>query len=149
MTLQRLSDRIALTRPDRLDGWVLIRLKDVQAVSMDPDPECFEIKALKARDQWPSTAPELNLEGAVAVLTSASATAAIVSVFDEFDRPDVCWIGAVVSVDKSKLKLLEVNTRGGWARTPRTFDPAGATRIDLGGWYEEALQLVVVPPPIE
>jgi hypothetical protein len=79
-----------------LDGWVLVRLKDVQAVSMDPDPECFEIKALKARNQWPPTAPELHLDDAVGVLTSTSATPAMVSVCDEFDRPDVCWIDAVV-----------------------------------------------------
>lgn len=143
VVLQRLSDRVAF------DGWILLRLKDVQAVSMDPDPECFEIKALMARDQWPPTTPELNLDDAVGVLTSASATAAMVSVFDEFDRPDVCWIGAVVCVDKSKLRLLEVNARGGWARRPRTFDPDDVTRLDLGGGYEEALQLVAGPPPIE
>jgi hypothetical protein len=73
----------------------------------------------------------------------------MVSVFDEFDRPAVCWIGAVKSVDESKLRLLEVNTRGGWARRPRTFDPADVTRIDFGGGYEEALHLVAGSPPAE
>lgn len=67
--------------------------------------------------------------------------------FDEFDRPDVCWIGALTSVDESMVKLLKVNTRGGWARKPRTFDPRDLTRIDVGGGYEEALSLVAGPPP--
>lgn len=116
---------------------------------MDPDPQCFEIKALKACGQWPPTVPELNLDDAVGVLTSWSGAATMVSVFDEFDRPDVCWIGAVVSVDESTLRLLEVNTRGGWARRPRTFDPDDVTRLGLGGGYEKALQPVAGPPPIE
>ena len=141
VALQRLSDRIAF------DGWQLIRVQDIQAVSMDPDPDCFEVKALKARSLWPPSAPELTLDDVFSAVDSASAATALVSVFDEFDRPDVCWIGDVTSLDDSKLHLLEVNTRGGWARRPRTFDPADVTRIDFGGGYEEALRLVAGPAP--
>ena len=143
VALQRLSDRVAF------EGWHLIRVKDVQAVSIDPDPECFEVKALKARSLWPPSAPELSLDDVVRAVDSASAVTAMVSVFDEFDRPGACWIGDVTSLDDSKLHLLEVNTRGGWARKPRTFDPADVTRIDFGGGYEEALSLVAGPPPAE
>lgn len=50
VAVQRLSDRIAF------DGWILVRLKDVQAVSMDPDPECFEIKS-HVRSSVPRFAP--------------------------------------------------------------------------------------------
>ncbi|KQS66545.1 hypothetical protein [Modestobacter sp. Leaf380] len=141
LALQRLSDRIAF------DGWHLIRVKDIQAVSLDPDPECFEVKALQARSLWPPAAPELSLGDVVSSLKSASAITGMVSVFDEFARPDVCWIGAVTSLDDSKLHLREVNTRGGWASKPHTFDPADVTRIDFGGGYEEALRLVAGSPP--
>lgn len=130
-------------------GEHLIRVKDIQAVSIVPDPECFEVKALKARSLWPPSAPELSLDDVVKAVDSASAATAMVSVFDEFDRPAACWIGDVTSLDDSKLHLLEVNTRGGWARKPRTFDPADVTRIDFGGGYEEALSLVAGSPPAE
>jgi hypothetical protein len=143
VALQRLSDRIAF------DGWQLIRVKDIQAVSIDPDPDCFEVRALKARSLWPPSAADLALDDVVSAVDAASAATGMVSVFDEFDRPDVCWIGGVASVDDSKLRLLEVNTRGGWARKPRTFDPADVTRIDFGGGYEEALRLVAGSPPAE
>jgi hypothetical protein len=53
----------------------------------------------------------------------------------------------VTSVDASKLRLLEVSTRGGWGRKPRTFDPADVTRLDFGGGYEQALSLVAGSPP--
>lgn len=143
VALQRLSDRIAF------DGWILLRIKDIQAVSKDPDPDCFEVRAVKARQEWPPTAPDLDLGSAVGALTSSSMAAPMVSVFDEFDRPDACWIGAVISIDESRMRLLEVNTRGGWARKPRTFDPADVTRLDFGGGYEEALHLVAGHPPAE
>ena len=143
VVVQRLTDRITF------DGWYVIRLKDIQAVSLDPDPDCFEVTALKVRALWPPTAPGVDLDDVVGLLTSASSAAAMLSVFDEFARPDVCWIGVVTSVDGSTLRLLEVTTRGGWARRPRTFDPADVTRLDFGGGYEEALGLVAGPPPAE
>lgn len=143
VALQRLSDRIAF------DGWQLLRLKDVQAVSIDPDADSFEIKALKARELWPPTAPDVDLDDVVGALKAVSAATPMVSVFDEFDRPAACWIGAVASLDESKLRLLEVNTRGGWAPKPRSFDPVDVTRIDFGGGYEEALGLVAGAPPAE
>lgn len=141
VAFQRLSDGMTF------DGWVLLRLKDIQAVSTEPDPDSFEVKALKARGQWPPSMPELNLDDAVEVLRTAAGVATVVSVFDEFDLPDVCWIGSVALVNKSKLRLLEVNTRGGWARKTRAFTPDDITRVDVGGGYEEALLLVAGEPP--
>jgi hypothetical protein len=142
VALQHLSDRIAF------DGWRLIRRKDIQAVTIDPDADCFEIRALRAREMWPPSAPPLDLDDVLGAVGSASKAAkTMVSVFDEFDRPEVCWIGAVVSVNQNRLRLLEVDTRGGWARKTRTFDPADVTRLEMGGGYEEALLLVAGPPP--
>jgi hypothetical protein len=143
VVLQRLSDQIAF------DGWQLIRLKDIQAVSINPNPDCFEVRALKARSVWPPSAPALALDDVVGAAGSAYAATGMVSVFDEFDRPDACWIGNVVSLDESKLHLLEVDTHAGWRRKPRRFDPADITRIDFGGGYEESLRLVAGYPPAE
>lgn len=143
IALQRLSDRIAF------DGWQLMRLKDVQAVSLEPDRDNFEITVLKRRNQWPPTGPTLSLDDTLGALNSASAADPMISIFDEFARPDVCWIGTIRSLGPDKISFLEVNTRGGWARKPRTVDPADVTRIDLGGGYEEALQIVAGPAPSE
>lgn len=81
------------------------------------------------------------------MVTSAAAAAPLLSVFVEFDRPDICWIGSVTSLDAKKLRLLEVDTQAEWKRTPRSIDPADVTRVDIGGSYEEALTLVAGSPP--
>jgi hypothetical protein len=142
---------VALSKLDgvRLDGWSLLRLKDIQAVGIDPDPDCFEVRALKVRGQWPPTAPELKLDDVVGVIASASAAAPMTSVFVEFDRPDICWVGSVTAMDADNLKLLEVSTQAEWYRKPRSIDPEDVTRIEFGGSYEEALDLVAGPPPTD
>jgi hypothetical protein len=140
--LATLSDRITL------DGWSALRVKDVQAVTVYPEEDCFEVKALQARGQWPpSTAEALDMAELPDLLRSAPAVAPLLGVFREFERPDVCWIGAPLDVSDSVLSLLEVNVAGGWARKPRRFDLDDITRVDLGGGYEEALALVAGPPP--
>lgn len=141
LAMQPLSDRVTF------DGWRLARLKDVQAVSIDPDPDRFEIKALKARGLWPPTVPDVTLDDVVGALETAAAAAPLVTVHDEFDRPDVCWVGAVQSVAPRALRLLKVGPSGDWHRRVSTFDPEDITRIEFGGGYEEALHLVAGPPP--
>ena len=64
VALQGLSDRIAL------DGWHLLRVKDLQAVSLDPAHDCSEVKALKARSVWPPAAPGLAVDDVVSVVES-------------------------------------------------------------------------------
>lgn len=141
VALHRLSDRVTF------DGWILIRVKDIQAVTIYPEENGFEIKALKARDEWPPRAPELDLDGTLGVITSASEMTPMISVHREFERPDSCWIGSVVSLDQARLRLLEVDVTAVWARKPRAFDPDDITRLDFGGGYEEALRLVAGPVP--
>ena len=140
--LHRLSDRIAL------DGWINVRVQDIQAVTIYPTEDCFEIAAVKARGLWPpappaSTAPENIGE----VLAQARTHSTVITVYREFERPDVAWCGAVRDVSPDTLSLLEVNVAGGWGRRPRRFDLEDITRVDFGGGYEEALQLVAGSPP--
>lgn len=142
---------VALAKLDdglRADGWSVLRLGDIKSVSIDPDPDCFEVKALRARSLWPPTPTDVALDEVVALLRSAARADSVTTVFVEDDRPGVCWIGAVLSVDEQTLRLLEIDPQGEWRRKPRAFDLQDITRIDFGGGYEEALRLVAGPPPI-
>lgn len=137
-----LSDQITL------NGWSALRHKDVQAVTVYPEEDCFEVQALQARKQWPPIAPEgIDLSTAPDLIRSAWNVVPMIAIHREFERPDVCWIGNATNLTDSRLSLLEVNVAGGWARKPRRFDVNDITRLDFGGGYEEALSLVAGPPP--
>lgn len=133
----------------RHDGWCLLRLKDVQAVFIDADPNCLAVAVLKARDQWPLHAPQVELEDAMSAVTSAAAAAPLTTIHVEFDRPDICWIGSAGVADESTLELLEVDTQGQWRRKPRLIDLEDITRIQFGADYEEGLAIVAGPPPAQ
>jgi len=130
-----------------LDGWTLLRLKDIQAVSIEPDPDCFEVKALRARSEWPPPVADVALDDVAEALRSAAAADELTTVFVEFYRPDVCWIGTPTSIGRRTLRLREVGPRADWHRKPRPIDLEDVTRIEFGGDYEEALRLVAGPPP--
>lgn len=142
VTLAKLSDSI------NLDGWVSLRAADIQSVTVIPTEDCFEIKVLQAREQWPPVPPTSFVDTTVEeLLTSLGAATPLVTVYREFERPDTCWIGSVTRTDDATLALLEVNVAGGWARRPRMFDLADLTRIESGGGYEDALALVAGAAP--
>ena len=141
VALAKLDDRI------RPDGWSLLRLSDIKSVSIDPDPDCFEIKALRARNLR-HHADRHSPRRCRRLIRSAARADPVITVFVEDDRPDICWIGAVISVGEQTLRLLEIDTQGEWhRRKPRAIDLEDITRIEFGGGYEEALRLVAGPPP--
>ncbi|WP_068201991.1 hypothetical protein [Isoptericola dokdonensis] len=141
---------VALAEVDgsvRFDGWTLLRLEDIQAVTVDPDPDSFTVKALRARSEWPPPSTDVELDDFRSAVATSAAMAPMTSIFVELDRPDICYIGAVVSVDADTLRLLEVDQQAQWHRKVRPIDASDVTRIDFGGAYEEALALVAGPPP--
>lgn len=142
LLLHRLSDRIAF------DGWICVRVQDIQAVVIYPTEDNFEIAALRARSLWPPVPPAFTVPETIGeLLTRLGAAASVVTVHREFERPDVAWCGAIREVSGSTLTFLEVSVAGGWGRKPRRFDLDDVTRVEFGGGYEEALQLVAGPPP--
>lgn len=139
--LAKLDDRV------RIDGWTLVRLRDTQAVAFS-EPDCFEVRALKARDEWPPPpAVSVDLDDVVAMVESVRLADPLTTVFEEFARADACMIGVVRSVDDESLELLEIDNQGEWKRKPRWLDLDDVTRVEVGGGYEEALRLVAGPTP--
>jgi hypothetical protein len=132
------------------DGWVLVRLKDIQAVVLEPIDGNFTSEVLKARGHWPPVAPDaaaIGLDDSSSAVRSGAAAAPLLTVHAEFSRPDACWIGVPISVDGDTLKLREVGVGGQWLPKPKKFDLDDITRLEFGGGYEDALQLVAGPPP--
>jgi hypothetical protein len=65
-----------------------------------------------------------------------------VTIHREKVDPDVCAIGRVVEVKDGRVSLLEINPDATWNAKPKDYQLRDITRVDFGGEYEEALQLV-------
>lgn len=131
----------------RLDGWHVLRVRDIQAVVIDPDKGCMQIRALKARSCWPPEDPALDLTDALSLLNSLAAQTRVAAIHLELDRPDICWEGRILCVDADTVTYLEIDTQAEWKRKPRLIDLDDITRIDIGGDYESALTLLAGPLP--
>jgi hypothetical protein len=55
---------------------------------------------------------------------------------------DVCWIGRVQGLDRSRVSLLEIGPDAKWEDSPEEHRVAEITRVNFGGEYENALHLV-------
>ena len=130
----------------KLDGWQLVRLKDIQAVRVDFDPECLEGRVLRARGQWPPPVVDVGLDSGADAIRTVGARG-MTSLFSEFADPDMCWVGLLDLVDQRTARLQGIDPRGYWDREPRLYDVEDVTRLQFGGGYEESLALVAGPVP--
>jgi hypothetical protein len=133
-----------------LDGWTLVRLCDIRAVEFRGwnVQNSIEIAALSVGRQWP--VPELAIDmgdALAATVRTVASHGGLLTVFREYDTPDVCWIGHPGSVDGQTLTFLPVDSQAEWGRRHRLFDVADISRIDFGGGYEAALATIAGAPP--
>lgn len=80
------------------------------------------------------------------MLASLSDGFEILSVFDEDDDPDVCFIGQLAVRRGSRFELAEISTRARWEGVYRSR-VGRVSRVDVGGGYEAALRRVAGPRP--
>lgn len=134
------SDRV------RFDGLQCFRLEDVEGLAPDPYTRFVEA-ALRARDEVRPQAPGLNLDSLPDLLISAGRIAPLVTIHTEADDPEVCSVGRVVSIEGGILWMLEIGPDAVWDADPTAHRLGDITRVDFGGDYEQALDLVGGQPP--
>lgn len=129
-----------------LDGQTALRLSDVRRVGRPRRGDMVQ-QALKLREQWPPAASQeaFDLDSGSGLLASLMSEK-VITVHPEHDDPDICFVGAPVTIDGDCLWLLEVTPRGVWLSRPTQHRVEDVTRVDLGGRYEEALVSVAGEP---
>jgi len=71
-----------------------------------------------------------------------------VTIHREQVDPNVCWIGRVHGLDRSRVSLLEIGPDARWEDSPEEYRVAEITRVSFGGEYENALHLVGGDPVV-
>jgi hypothetical protein len=124
-----------------LDGFECFRISDVK--NLKPDPfAAFAEAALKKRGLRRPNKPSISVASIDSLLLSAARSFPLVTIHAESSDPDVCRIGRVVEVNRGRVSMLEINPDAKWDETPTRHRLNGITRVNFGGDYEDALQLV-------
>lgn len=131
----------------RFDGFQCLRISDMKRLEVPFRYEKFVGSALHKRNQIYPVIPAVDLKDMAAIINSASKASSLITIHRQQVDPDSCWIGRVIEVSESHLNLLEIAPDAKWQTKPSRFRLRDITRVDFGGGYEEALELVGGPPP--
>jgi hypothetical protein len=131
----------------RFNGFQCLRLKDVKRLQV-PDPYAdFAVAALRKRGEEIRKKPDVDLNNLPDLLLSANRLFPLVTIQREDVKSGSCWIGRVLEVTDKRVVLQEIGPDALWEKKPSRFRLSEVTRVEFGGGYEEALQLVGGPPP--
>ena len=124
-----------------LDGFTALRTKDITKVKK---VDGFEPELLKKLKQWPPAAPEqpISLSSAEAIIRTVGEGRDALTIHQEKDKPDACFIGAPVDWGRKSVWLLEIDRHARWDTEMTKYRLKDITRIDFGGGYEDALLTV-------
>lgn len=130
----------------RFNGFGCYRLADVKNLQPSPYPEFVETALERLGEVQPET-PAVALNSIDDILTTAGNLFPVITVHAEVGAPEVCYIGAIVSLEGGVVWMRDIGPDAAWDPQTSARRLDDLTRIDFGGAYETALALVGGPPP--
>jgi hypothetical protein len=124
------------------NGFSTFRLSDVRELEVPYKYATFVEAALRKRGERTPKKPDVSLASLEELLLSAGRAFALVTINREQVDPDGVDIGRIVGLAKGRVTLLSINPDASWEKEPNIYRLAEITRVDFGGDYEEALQLI-------
>ena len=136
---------LLVSDPIWFDGFECFRVNDIRSVRPEPY-SAFVESALRKRKARRPRKPSISLRSVTAMVQSAGRAFPLVAVHREEIDPSVCWIGRVLKVSRGRASILEVAPGARWRDRMTEFRLAELTRLNFGGDYEGALNLVAGEP---
>lgn len=122
----------------RLNGYTLIAADDISDYRVFDSPKYWQYRAVKLFRQVPKSPRRLLLGSYQDFLKSNVGKDRLVTLHVENTKPDVCYIGPVVSVTEKTVVIEDLNCNAEWTGL-RRLKLTDLTKIDFDGGYEEAL----------
>jgi len=138
--LALVSDRI------NFDGFECFRIEDTLTVEADPRVDFVEA-ALSARSDSKPVRSPVSAASLPELLSSANRAFPLVTFHKEALEPDLCQVGKVVGFADGEVWLHEIDPDAAWEDEAFPHLLTDITRVNFGGGYEEALNLVGGPAP--
>jgi hypothetical protein len=124
------------------NGFQCFRLSDVRELEVPYKYAAFAEAALRKRGERLPKKPRVRMTSLEELLLSAGRAFGVVSIHREHVDPHWIDIGRVVCVAKGRAEFLRIKPDANWDDEPNSYRLSEITRIDFGGDYENALQLI-------
>jgi hypothetical protein len=125
-----------------LNGFQCFRLSDVQRLSVPDKYSRFHEAVLKKRGEKVPKKIPVAVSNLPELLLTANRAFPLVTIHRETVDREVCSIGRVLDVRSDRVSLLEIGPDGRWDDQATNYRLSEITRVDFGGDYEDALNLV-------
>jgi hypothetical protein len=130
------------------DGFVAVRVADIEQVKRLGEPDSVEVTALKLHGLWP--APELagiNLDDTAELLRTAGDQFDMLTIHPERIDTEICYLGRVASFGNKQVTLQTIDPKAVWDDQPDVFRLRDVTRLQLGDRYATTLLEIGGPAP--
>jgi hypothetical protein len=128
--------------PVWFNGFSCFRLSDVRKLESPHEYAAFVEAVLSKRGERMPKKPRVSVASIEELLVSAGRAFALVTIHREQVNPDVRQIGRVIGVANGRVELLQIGPDASWDDEPKIYRLSEITRVEFGGDYETALQLV-------
>ena len=126
----------------RPNGFQCYRLSDIRELRVPDKYARFREAVLKKRGIRFPKKPPVVVSSLPELLITANRAFPLVTIHREKVDADTCSIGRVVDLSKGRVTLLEIGPDASWDDELETYRLSEITRVDFGGDYENALQLI-------
>ena len=126
----------------RPNGYQCYRLADIRKLQVPDKFARFHEAVLKKREIPFPKKPTVNVSNIENLLHTANKAFPLIRIHREKTNASACWIGRVVNLGGGRVTLLEIGPDASWDDELETYRLSEITRIDFGGDYENALQLI-------
>jgi hypothetical protein len=122
----------------RLNGYSAIRDEDVKTYRAFDKREFWQNRAARSLRLAPFCPEGILMSSIPELIASVAKRYPLITIHPERRKPDVCYIGPLLSMTEATFTIDDLNCNAEWSG-PRRIKFSDATRIDFGGGYEEAL----------
>jgi hypothetical protein len=126
----------------RPNGFQCYRLADIRKLQVPDKFARFHEAVLKKRGIRFPKKPRVDVSSLEKLLRTANRAFPVVTIHREKIDAGACWVGRVVDLGRGRVTLLEIGPDASWDNELETYRLSEITRVDFGGDYENALQLI-------
>lgn len=122
----------------RLNGYTVIRKEDITKYRVFSKAEYWQVRAMRHFHLKPMRHVGVSVTSLPALLKSVTEHYPLITLHPEKIKPDVCFVGQLVSMTERTFTIEDLNSSGEWSG-PRRMKFSDVTRVDFGDGYTSAL----------